>query len=182
MCTDFQENRLNRVWHRNSIRFFECVYLSINCIKVCFSWPLVISILFVLRNPVTLFYITRSHSCSLSLIQLSLQTSHTLLDTFHIWPSPALNNPPSSHSSNSHSKISHSLEHSLTLSDNHLLHIWPSSALNNPPSSQSNSLSLQPLNTLLDTLLLPMFWPSPALITGSQSSALSPAHSHSLWI
>ena len=140
---------------------------------MCFSLPLVISILFVLRNLVTLFYITRSHSCSLSLIQFSLiwpspalnnppsshwpnshsQISHslehslTLSDThlLHIWPSPALNNPPSSHSPNSHSNISHSLEHSLTLSDTHLLHIWPSPALNNPPSSHSNLLSLQPL-------------------------------------
>ena len=81
-------------------------------------------------------------------------TSHTLLNTLLLYPtityfisaprnlSAILRALTPTHS---HSNISHSLEHSLTLSDTHLLHIWPSPALNNPPSSHSNSLSLQHL-------------------------------------
>ena len=91
MCTDFfQENRLSSVWQK--FKPFVCASICQQTVLNCVS--LVIGILFEKPRD---FILHNLRSCSLSLTLLSLQTSHTLLDThpLHIWPSPALNNPSS---------------------------------------------------------------------------------------
>ena len=152
----FQENQLSSVWQK--FKPFVCASICQQTVLKCVSHDL-LSLVYSLRNPVTLFYITRTPARSHSpnphskLLTLSWILTHFISDPNQL--------------STIHLALTHP---TLTLSWTLFYFIRQSSTsyLTLAISQQSYELSLQlalttTSYTLFDTLLLPLFWPSPAL-------------------